>query len=144
MKKLLLIIIILVLHVNVFAQFTIKPSKGDRFSYFLNGDVWEATLTIKSEFALKRFISTDNFSSTWILNLSLTEKELISLKDYLDKLPDINIGTETMMSNSGEDNWRLNSFKIHSSDYYENSVGEDTPPNLQYIMKMIQLYFKNH
>jgi len=127
----------------MFAQFTLMPSKGDRFSYFLNGDVWETSLTIKSEFALKRFIGTDGFSSTWILNLSLTEKEIISLKDYLEKLPDINIGAEAMMSRSGEGNWQLNSFGIYSSDYYEKPVNEGTPPDLQYIMKMIKLYFKS-
>ncbi len=125
------------------AQFTLEPSKGDRFSYFLNGDVWEISLTLKSEFALKKFISPDGYSSTWIQNLSMTEINLKKLMEYLDNLPNINVGGKTMSSRAGEDNWVLDSFKIYSSDYYEKPVGEDTPPDLQYLMKMIRLYFRN-
>ena len=61
------------------AQITIEPSKGDRFSYYLNGDVWESSMTHKTEFVLKVFMADDIGKSVWIQNFSLNEKEFIKL-----------------------------------------------------------------
>ena len=142
MKKLLLILPIFLISILAYSQISILPSKGDRFSFCLNGDVWETKITIKSKFVLKVFISLEGEKHIWIQNLSLKENELIALMKYIDLLPNINVGAKTKSTNIGSRDWKLDSFHIHGGDYYEKPVGEDIPPDLFYLRKKIKEYYK--
>lgn len=104
-------ILLLAVVFNSQAQISIPPSKGDRMSYFLNGDVWETDITHKSKFALKVFIS-DGRQSVWIQNFSLPEKTLNKLMVYIGTLPGIATGGERRSAPSGTENWVLDSFEI--------------------------------
>jgi hypothetical protein len=143
MKKLLFIAILTIFAFSLVAQITLEPSKGDRFSYYLNGDVWESSIALKSEFALKVYASEVVGKHVWILNFSLKEKEFIELMEFVDSLDKINVENKTHWSENGSDVWFLSSFSIYGHDYYTVPANEVSPPDLDYLMKKIKSHFKN-
>jgi len=127
---------------SVWTQITLEPSKGDRFSYFLNGNIWKTSITIKSEFALKVYSSKNLGKYVWILNFSLKEKEFIALMEFIDSLDKTNVGNKTHSSKGDSDVWFLSSFVIYGHNYYTVPANEVSPPDLDYLMKHIRIYFQ--
>jgi|ERR1035437_1015553 hypothetical protein len=143
MKTIFILVIICLFFSELQAQISIAPSKGDRFDYFLNGDVWETSLTNKSEFVLKVFISGE-YEVIWIQNLSLKESVLKQLEEYINELPGIATGGETKSSANGKENWRLESFEIWYKDTNGFIPSNQKAGNLNilYLQNKIKLYFK--
>ncbi|MFA5300911.1 MAG: hypothetical protein WC389_22190 [Lutibacter sp.] len=140
MKKLLLIILLLFSGISMFGQFSLAPSKGDRFGFYLDGDVWNTDLSYcKSvpKFAIHVFISPDGWTSVWFQNFYLTQNHLQKLIDYIDSRPELTVYSIQMES--------VGSSKISTFDIYKKP--SDTlnytslePPDIFYLMKEIRKF----
>lgn len=142
MKKTILIITAICSCLIGFSQLSIPPAKGDRFDFFLNGDVWGTEITPQSEFVLKLYVSKD-YRFLWIDNLIMSEIRFEELMNYLDDLPDIVVGDITYSAPMGTENWELCSFALYKgkddSWYYDMK----STPDIYYIMDKIRLKYKN-
>lgn len=132
MKRLLTISIAFIF-VSMNAQLSIPPAKGDRFNYFLIGDVWVTSYSHNhSGFAVKVFKSDDR-ESTWIQNLGMKESQFIMLMKYINSLPELTAGQPSKVLEKGSDEWVVDSFHIYD-DYFDN-------PDIKYLLSEIKIYF---
>ena len=142
MKKLLLFLVLISL-MSCRGQngFILEPSKGDRFSYFLNGDVWETEITYKSKFALQVF--SDNHSmSVWIQNLSMSNEKFLNLRNYINSLPEFLVSGMTASYTEGKNDYKEESFTIYGCDGGNKEyIPLNSPPDIHCLMKKIREYY---
>ena len=121
-------------------QISIASSEGDRMNYFLNGNVWETELTIKSKFSLMVYVS-DGYEVVSIQNLSLSQSELKKLKEYINKLTGLATGSGTWELSTGS----LGAFRIYYKDENGNvPINQKAGKiNLDYLRNKIRAFFNN-
>jgi hypothetical protein len=133
--------LLLLLSGMVMGQMTIPPAKGDRASYYLIGDVWESSYNNKhSGFVLQTFRS-HNHKSIWIQELSMGDHEMERLMKFISSLPKAEACCKTMVSKRGDNVWEISSFEIHGPDFYNVPIGEDTLPDIYYLMDNIRKFY---
>ena len=123
-------------------QFSLAPSKGNRYSYFLNGDVWETSISHKSEFVLKMYTDGE-YTSVWIQNLSMSEGRFKKLMACVDSLDNIVVGGVTKSAPFGTEDWEICSFEIYGCDDDAEYIPLNSPPDIFYLMKALRVRWLN-
>lgn len=123
-------------------QISIPPAKGDRYSYFLNGDIWETSISHKSEFVLKMYTNGE-YTSVWIQNLSMSEGRFKKLMACVDSLDNIVVGGVTRSAPTGTEDWEICSFEIYGCDDDAEYIPLNSPPDIFNLMKMLRVRWLN-
>lgn len=127
---------------SAWGQTSLVPNKGDRYSYFLNGDVWETNSSYKSEFVLKVY-SNDDYKSVWIQNLSMSEDRFKKLMSCVNSLDNIVVGGVTRSAPIGTEDWEICSFDIYSCEDNSNYIPLNSPSDIFYLMKILRIIWIN-
>ena len=123
-------------------QFTLEPAKGDRYSYYLNGDVWETDISHKSEFVLKMYTDGE-YTSVWIQNLSMSEGRFKKLMACVDSLDNIVVGGVTRSAPTGTEDWEICSFEICGCDDGVEYIPLNSPTDIFHLMKTLRVRWLN-
>jgi hypothetical protein len=127
---------------SAWGQISIPPAKGDRYSYFLNGDVWETNISHKSEFVLKVY-SDGEYTGVWIQNLSMSKGRFIKLMNCVDSLDNIVVGGVTRSAPTGTEDWEICLFEVYGCADDAEYIPLNSPPDIFYLMKMIRVRWLN-
>ena len=126
-----------------FCQDTVVTANGDKYTYYLNANIFSQFRNSKTKLAVELFASNEGDKSVWLQNISLKEVELKRLMNYIDSIPNLAVGARTYEEHM------LSSFEIYSND----NTNKDFIPMNKYgnraidiiqIQNKIKEFFKNN
>lgn len=146
MKNLLLITLITLSLTGMGQGITLAPADGDRFSYFLDGDVWNTDLSYcKSvpKFVIHVFVSPEGRQHVWFDNFYLKEWQVYQIEEYIDKLSNIAVSGRTFSKKNDDVGESLfSSFNIYYKNNTTQQIESDKAVDLNYLLRKIKEHFK--